>query len=925
MKLHLSNRNQQAFTALLFCASVFAYPSTVQAAQENSFVQNIQQQKQTVSGIVVDTSGLEVIGVSILEKGTNNGIITDIEGKFTLQVNPGATIIVSFIGYVTQELKATPGQPMKIILKEDNQILDEVVVVGFGTQKKVNLTGSVGTISADEIASRPVTNAAQALQGLVPGLQISQSGGSLETNPSINVRGKTTIGKGSSGDPLILIDGMEGDINSINPQDIENISILKDASASSIYGSRAPFGVILITTKSGKAGKTTVNYNNNFRIGTPILMPEMMDSYTFATYFNAAGVNGKEEGHFKPEHLQRIKDYQTGKITESIIPAPNGQYWADGYAEGNDNIDWYDAVYKKHNFSHEHNLSVNGGTEKLGIYASVNYLNQEGLMKWGEEGYQRFTSTAKLSAELAKWARISYNVRFTRVDYKRPSALTDNLYDNLGRQGWPTLPLYDPNGYLYSSPSPVLGLATGGTDKTQTDNLYQQFSLILEPIQHWVTHVDVNYRIKSANRHWDSQQTFNHDVNGNPYLYSSSSNVHEDYLKENYFNINAFSEYNFSLFDDHNFKIMVGFQAENFIQKKFGLQREGIMIPSLPEVDTSTGMGPDGNPVTPATNGASAEWSTAGFFGRLNYDYKGRYLLEANVRYDGTSRFRKDQRWNVFPSFSVGWNVAHEAFWENWVDVINSLKLRASYGELGNQNTKEWYPTYQILSVKASDGQWLQNGIKPNTATVPALVSSTLDWEKVKSWNVGFDFGAFSNRLTGSFDWYIRKTLNMVGPAPQLPVILGIDVPITNNTDLKTYGWELELSWNDRLHNGLGYGIRFTLADAQTKITNYPNANKTLSNNSDSFYSGQKLGEIWGYETIGIAKSNEEMKAHLENLDRNYEKFHGKAPATPLMGQNAIGNTWEAGDIMYRDLNGDGVINDGSFTLDNHGDKRVNR
>lgn len=899
-----SNRN--ALGVLLLCTG-FITTRPLTAYAEGVSVQ-ISQQTRVVSGIVTDATGEAIIGASVVEKGTTNGTITDFDGKFSLNVTPNAVLIISYIGYTTQEITPAPGKALNIVLKEDTQTLEEVVVVGFGTQKKVNLTGSVGVVNADEIASRPVTNAAQALQGLVPGLQISQNNGSLESNPSINVRGTTTIGKGSKGDPLILIDGMEGDINTINPQDIENISILKDAAASSIYGSRAPFGVILITTKSGKAGKTTINYNNSFRIGGPIRMPQMMDSYTFATYFNDAGANGNDGHHFSEEHLQRIKDYQLGKITASIIPAANGEYWADGYAAGNDNIDWYDAIYKKHNFSQEHNLSVSGGTDKLGLYASFNYLDQGGLMKWGEEGYQRYTSTAKLNAELASWAKMSYNIRFTRVDYVRPATLTDNLYNDLGRQGWPTLPLYDPNGYLYSSPSPVLGLETGGSDRKQTDNIYQQFSLILEPIKNWITHIDFNYRINSASRHWDSQQTFNHDVKGNPYVYSAGSNVHEDYLRENYLNLNAFSEYSFSL-ADHNFKVMGGFQAENLKKKEYGLQRNGIIIPELPEIDTTTGMGSDGNSATPATNGASYEWSTAGFFGRLNYDYQGRYLLEANIRYDGTSRFRRDQRWNVFPSFSLGWNIARESFWEPLTDAVNTFKLRASYGELGNQNTDTWYPTYQELKVKSNDGTWLQGGIKPNTATVPALVSASLGWEKVKSWNTGLDFGALNNRLTGSFDWYVRKTLDMVGPAPQLPAILGIAVPTTNNTDLKTYGWELELNWNDRLKNGLGYGIRFTLADAQTKITRYPNEHKTLSNGTDSYYTGQMLGEIWGYETIGIAKTDEEMQAHLASLP------HG--------GQNALGNTWEAGDIMYKDLNGDGKIDNGANRLNDHGDLKV--
>ncbi len=887
--------------ALLSSPVLFAHAGAT--GRTNPNVVALTQQGKKVNGVVSDDFG-SVAGASVIVKGTSNGTITDMDGNFTLEnVKEGDVIQISFIGYTTKDVIYTGQTSLQVNLLEDTQKIDEVVVVGFGTQKKVNLTGSVGTVNSEALEARPVVNATQALQGLVPGLQISQSGGSLETNPSINVRGTATIGKGSTGSPLILIDGMEADINSVNPQDIENISVLKDAAASSIYGSRAPFGVILITTKSGKAGKTTVNYNNNFRINSAVNMPRMMDSYTFATYFNDAYANANWGVFFTDEHLQRIKDYQTGALTTSV--PTNGQYWADGYASGNDNVDWYKALYKKNTFSQEHNASINGGAEKLSYYLSLNYLDQDGLMRFGNEGYKRYTSTAKINATITDWAKFNYSMRFTRTDYERPATLTNSLYSDLARQGWPTLPLYDPNGYLYSSPSPALGLATGGTDQTQTDNTYQQASLILEPVKNWITHVDFNYRIKSANRHWDSHQTYNHDVDGNPILYTQGSNVHEDYLKENYLNLNAFTEYSLTLKEDHNFKVMGGFQMENLKKKVFGLQRNGIIIDELPEIDNTTGNAPDGTPITPSVNGASYAWSTAGFFGRLNYDYKGRYLAEVNVRYDGTSRFRADQRWNVFPSFSAGWNIARESFWEDNLDKLSTFKLRASYGELGNQNTDSWYPTYQTIDYKTANGSWLQNGAMSNVAYVPALISTSLTWERVKSWNFGVDVAAFNNRLNASFDTYVRKTLNMVGPAPELPAILGIEVPVTNNTDLKTYGWELQVSWNDRLSNGFGYSATFTLADAQTEITRYPNTTGRL----DSYYSGQKMGEIWGYETIGIAKTDDEMNAHLNTL--------------PNGGQNALGNNWLAGDVMYKDLNGDGKIDNGANTLTDHGDLKV--
>lgn len=900
----MKNKRKVLATFLICMGFIAGHPDNVLAGN-NELSQQTTQQQQRVTGIVKDTYGEPIIGASVVEKGTANGVISDLDGNFTINVPQGATLRISYIGYVTQELKASTTGTMQITLREDSKTLDEVVVVGFGTQKKVNLTGAVGVTTAKELASRPVANATQALQGLIPGLQISQNNGSLESSPSIKVRGTGTIGEGSKGDPLILIDGMEGDLNTINPQDIENVTVLKDAASSSIYGSRAPFGVILVTTKKGKTGKTSVNYNNSFRWGKPINMAKTMDSYTFATYFNDGCLNTPGWGaHFGKEQLQRIKDYQNGTLTSSIPAGDNG-YWQDGYAAGNANTDWYGTVYKSTSFSQEHNVSASGGTDKLNYYLSFNYLDQGGFMRWGEEGLERYNATAKISAKLTDWANVNYSMRWTREDYIRPSQLTDNLYDNLGRQGWPTLPLYDPNGHLYASPSPVLGLATGGSDFKQTDNLYHQFALVLEPVKGWITNVEFNYRTHIFNRHWDTQTMYNHDVAGNPYVAgNANSNVHEEFYRDNLLNLNIYSEYNKTLAEKHNFRLMGGFQTENLRKTAFGLQRNGILIPELPEVDLTSGLDQYGEPVTPSANGERHNWSTAGFFGRLNYDLDGRYLFEANLRYDGTSRFRKDNRWILLPSVSFGWNITREKFWK--VDAVNTLKLRASYGLLGNQNTDNWYQTYRTMEVKSADGSWLQNGAKPNTAKFPGLVSESLTWEKIYTWNGGLDWGLFDNRLTGSFDYFVRETKDMVGPTPELPSVLGTDVPKSNNTDLRTHGWELELAWKDRLKNGLGYGAKLMLSDARTKILRYPN-NPTKS--IDTYIEGRYINEIWGYETIGIAKSDEEMQNHLASL--------------PNGGQDALGSSWGAGDIMYKDINGDGKIDQGSKTLNDLGDRKV--
>ncbi|KQS27177.1 SusC/RagA family TonB-linked outer membrane protein [Dyadobacter sp. Leaf189] len=867
-----------------------------------------------VEGTVTDAQG-PLPGVSVVVKGTSTGTITDASGIYKLDAADNAVLVFTFIGYQAREMSLTGLAPnangtysLDVALDNDNNNLEEVVVVGFGTQKKVNLTGAVATVDAKAIENRPVRNATQALQGLVTGLNISQNNGSLESNPSINIRGTGTIGNSSSS-PLIMVDGMEGSLNAINPQDIESISVLKDAAAAAVYGSRAAFGVILVTTKKGKAGKLSVNYNNSFRSTTPVLMPKMMDSYTFALYFNDAGQNGGSAPHFNTEHLQRIRDYQSGTLQNSVIVNPNNAaYWADGYGYGNANVDWYKEMFRNRTLSQEHNFSLSGGSEKTQVYISGNYMGQQGLMRFNQDDFTRYGATAKINTKLTDQLSVNYSTRFIREDYNRPSNLTNGFYQDLGRQGWPTLPLYDPNGFLFSSPSPALGMAEGGKDRNQTDFLYQQLQMVFEPVKGWKTFGEVNYRTRNDFRHWDVQKTYNHDVNGNPYVYNNNSEVYEYANKENYFNANLYSEYSLTLANKHFFKLMGGFQTELTKYRNLSAQRNGVIVASLPTIATTSGTDANGVAVPPSVTGLYHRWATAGFFGRLNYDYDGKYLLEANLRYDGSSRYRAEQRWNLFPSVSVGWNVAREKFFEDNISFINTLKFRASYGQLGNQKpadgSTDFYPTYVTMPVGTANGSWLINGVRPNTASAPGLISSTLTWETIKSYDLGLDWGMLGNRLTGSFDWFQRKTLNMVGPAPTLPVILGTGVPQTNNTDLKTQGFEFEIAWNDRLKNDLGYNVRLLLSDYQTTITRYPNETNDLGR----YREGQKMGDIWGYTTLGIAKSQEEMDAHLATLSNG--------------GQSAFGSQWAAGDIMYADLNGDGIINSGANTLANPGDQR---
>jgi len=859
-----------------------------------------------VSGTVTDKNGEPVIGASIQEKGTTNATATDVSGRFSLSVPENAVLQVSFVGYISREIPVGNRTTLEITLEEDSRLLDEVVVVGFGTQKKVNLTGAVGVIDSKAFESVPVQNAVQALQGRIAGLNITQpNGGALNTRAGIDVRGLATIGQGSSGGALILIDGMEGDLFTLNPQDIENITVLKDAAASSIYGSRAPFGVILVTTKKGKQGKVTVNYNNSFRYNSAINMPQEMDSYTWATYFNEASINAGWGDVIAPEQMQRIRDYMDGKITTNTIPNPgNPNTWSNGYELANDNIDYYSVFYKKMTQAQEHNISVSGGTERVGYYVSGNYLDQGGLMNFGSDGLKRYNLFGKVEARLSDKATINYNARFIRSDYHQPRHMSNSFFQEIGRQSWPIGPLYDPNGFLFNDHA--LTLRDGGEIKNQGSTAFQQLGLTLEPLKGLRLVGTANYRNDTNFNHEDGKPIRQMQVNGvnfgNEWYYNWVSEFAD---KTDYLNLNAYADYEMTLQKKHYFKLMGGFQTEHNNYRDLWGSKDGIMVFDVPTINTTSGMGRDGDVIPPRVTGGYSSWATAGFFSRLNYNFAEKYLLEANLRYDGTSRFREERRWGLFPSFSAGWNVAREDFFQPLENVVTTLKVRGSYGSLGNQNTNSLYPTYTTMGYATSSGGWLIDGARPNISWAPGLISRSLTWEEIRSWNIGLDFGLLKNRLTGSFDYFVRKTLNMVGPADELPVVLGTGVPVTNNTDLKTKGFELELAWHDKVLKDLNYGLRFVLSDAVGEITRYSNPSGTLS----QYYAGMKWGQIWGYETVGIAKTNEEMNAHLSTLTDG--------------GQSNLGSNWMAGDIMYADLNGDGKINSGAGTIDDHGDLRI--
>lgn len=899
----LKSRNAKSRKVTIAVASLLlwcAIPQQVAAdIYENHEKTTVQQQKVKATGMVTDETGEPVIGVSVKVQGSNTGTITDLDGKFTLDAPKGAILEFSFIGYKTSTAKVG-NTPINIILQEDSKVLDEVVVVGYGSQKKVNVTGAVGMVSSEVLKARPVQNVSQALQGVVPGLNLSvgNSGGALDGELNINIRGIGTIGDGSGSAPLVLIDGIEGSLNSVNPNDIESVSVLKDAASASIYGARAAFGVILVKTKEGKAGKPVVTYGVNVRFSDAITIPEMMDSYQFAQYFNRGAENAGQGAIFGAESMQRIKDYMDGKITTTTTVNPKTHRW-NAYGGANANTDWFEEFYKNWVPSQDHNLSISGGNEKTQYTISGSFLNQNGLMRHGSDTFQRYTVNSRITSQVFDWMQVTYSTKWTREDFERPSYLTGLFFHNIARR-WPTNPAYDPNGY----PMPgmeITELEDGGKQKNQKDLHTQQIQFVFEPIKNWKINVEGSLRTTNTNQHWNVLPIYSHNEFGEPYAVSwggkaaGSSQVSEYNFKENYYSTNIYSDY-FKQFDSgHYFKVMVGFNSELYKTRNVTGEKSTLISSSVPTLNTST--------ESPKASGGYAENAVAGFFGRLNYNYKDRYMVEANGRYDGSSRFIGDKRWGFFPSFSGGWNIAREDFFEDIAEKsgIGTLKLRASWGQLGNTNTNDaWYPFYQTMPV-GSNYAWLVDGNIQNSAGLPGIVSSMKTWETIETWDVGLDWALFNNRLTGSFDYFIRYTYDMIGPAPELSNALGTGVPKINNSDMKSYGFELELGWRDRIKD-FSYGVKFVLSDAQQKILRYPNKTNSLS----SYYKDMMLNSIWGYETIGIAQSQEEMDAHLAKVD-----------------QSSMGSKWGAGDIMYADLDGSNKIDTGSDKLGDSGDRKI--
>lgn len=881
---------------------------------------SIVQQNETCTGVVNDAMG-PVIGASVIVKGTTNGVITDFDGNFTLNnVKKGDVIQISFIGYKTEEI-VWDGKPINVTLIEDTQALEEVVVVGYGSQKRVNVTGAVATITADDINNRPVASAAGALQGADPSVNLNFSSGTMDSDYSINIRGVASVNGGS---PLVLCDGMEVSLNQINPNDIESISVLKDASASAIYGAKASSGVILITTKSGKnsEGKVNISYNGRFAWRNNTTSTDFITTgYDHVNIVNKfyQTYQGKLMWGYTDDDLAMLEARKNDKTEHPDRP------WAvekNGKLYFYSNFDWYDYFYKETRPEHEHNLSITGGNEKVNYFVSGRYLDQSGIFNIYNDKYKNYSFRGKLNAQLFPFMRLSSNVNFNYTNYKYAGYYDEqmtihSLQSNVNSAVMP----YTPDGQVVQyvntmtgANSPLgaghAGFLTANEARNSRGNKDFIISnqLDIDVTKDLVITASYAYRYRNRTNNRRSMPFDYLDKSGTVKTFTSGSIT--DYYQEihgniNRHSINVFGTYTHTWKDSHNFKAVAGMQYEDHRTTELNVKKNDLLSKDLSSMSVATGDA--------IVTEEISQYRTLGYFARANYDYMGKYLLEVSGRFDASSRFAAADRWGFFPSASLGWRMSQENFWEPLNGWWNDSKLRFSVGSLGNQQVANYAYFDKIYTDNVMSYTFDGNN-KANYSSVSAPISSNLTWETVTTYNWGLDLGFLNNRLTASMDYFIRETKDMLTHSLTLPSVYGASTPKENCADLRTNGWEVSLRWNDNFKlagHKFGYGVTATLGDYKSKITKFNNPDKLISD----YYEGMTLGEIWGYQVDGLFATDEEAAAYQAQINDkavNNRVYNSKKE-----------NKLMAGDVKFRDLDGNNIINEGSGTVADSGDKRI--
>ena len=884
-----------------FVCGMMLLPVTAVGAQKNV----IQQTRPVglIKGSVTSDSGEPLTGVTVKVSGGGNGTVTDIDGNFSVNAAPGSLLTFSYTGFKPQTVKAQEG--MQVVLQSNVNDLNEVVVVGYGTQKKANLTGAVASVNGSVLENRPISNIGQGLQGVVPNLNVSMGhGGAPGAGASFNVRGTTSL---NGGEPLVLVDNVQMDANLVNPDDIESISVLKDAASAAIYGARAAYGVILITTKKGKLNsRPTVQFSASGYWQSPAVEMHNVNSLDYLKMIDIAYQNSGGSGHyFNPLVYEYTEKYVNGTYDQPVFFDKSYSAFKYGY---NGNTDWWNELYKT-SFSQIYNASISGGSQKTRYYVSLGSNNQGGILKATDEKYNKYNANINVTSELTPWMEVSAKIAHTYTTEMHPTggttAMNNTAYSGLSAYSGmmksdlsPLMPVKHPDGHYAGQgnfTNPVAIQAQGGNARYRQNDLWMTAGVKLTPIKGLIVNADYTWNYYG----WASTQHVRnfYDYTAVPgtenyYPWTNPSSVTRSNSDDYYSSFNAFAEYNLSLGNnDHNMKFMVGYNQEKKRTQYYYAGRKDLIDPENPAINQAIGdMAIDGN---------MGQWAVNGTFARFNYDYKGRYLLELNGRYDGSSKFKKGHRYQFFPSISAAWRLSEEKFFEGVKSWWDNMKLRVSYGSLGNQAVNGNFPYLATYGINTKYGALLGGG-RPVAVYAPGLVSSSFTWETVNQIDFGFDAAFLRNRLSASFDWYRRNTKDMLTDGEVLPAVLGASVPRQNAANLKTVGWELSLEWNDRLANGLSYHVKGVLSDYQSTITKFNNPTGLIS----QYYVGRKMNEIWGYVSNGLFQTEQEANAHA---NQSY----------------LYGGKWTAGDVRFEDLDGNNKIDIGDNTLANPGDRKI--
>lgn len=825
-------------------------------------------QNVTITGNVIDQNQIPIIGGNIIEKGTNNGTVTDIDGNFTLTVPQGATLQVSYIGYITNEVQVGNQTTLQIVLREDMQALDEVVVVGYGTQQKVNLTGAVARIGEKELESRPIQNVSSALQGLVSGLTVmSGQGRPGQDGATLRIRGTGTLNTAS---PYILIDGVEsGTMNSLDPNDIESISVLKDASSAAIYGSKASNGVILITTKRGKAGTPRVSYNGFYGIQRATELTERLSSYDYARLYNQALINDGNNPRFSDEDLRKFQD-GSSPYTHS-------------------NTDWYDLAFKN-GMQQQHNVTASGGTDNTKYHASVGYLGQEGILP--NSNRKQFNGRINLDVAINDRLDMKMNLAYIKNDYSDPT----NSYvrggsDQIIRQlniiaPWIVNKYEDGTYGTVSDGNPIAWL-----DLDQTiDRKNQNFTGILAADYKFSKNLTGTLQGSYINN-MQHYREFMKDIQYNPNKYHGPNQLDERYYLWNRTTFDALLNYDKLFNDVHTFKVLLGWHTEKYNYNENTMVRRSFPNNNLTDMNAGTAS-------TQTNSGFSRALAMISGFGRINYNYASKYHFEANFRADASSRFSSENRWGYFPSFSAGWRISEEAFMESLRDDVNNLMLRASWGLLGNQDAlDDYYPylnTYNLGGSYPFDGS-LQSGYYQSSYRIPSI-----SWEKARTYGLGIDLSVF-NHYNASIDLYDRKTTDIIMDVP-VPAEFALGAYKDNVGAMRNRGVEVSLGYNNRWKDW-SLSVNGNVSYNKNEILNLGGVERMISGSTINQI-GHAISSFYVYKADGFFQSQEEADAYAEKYN-------------PSTGTTLFSQQFKAGDIRYVDVNGDGKI-DGDDRVISH-------